>query len=369
MSVAITRNAHDNIITFNVAGYPDIDSGSLGVSIDGQITQLAKNISSRPLWSGIVAGLIPSSAVSYNYVKLTNLGQAIVGEDFTRSFQDSNMIQTPYEVFDREVAKTRLPQVPFVYDLRRMSKTDIFDDTVVATFRLEGDSEQFMAMLSTSESTLPMKVDVRFINDKLIHNVNNVTFGIADVSHAEFKKQAFQLKFDMGGNQSFFSRPHIKLLSCSSDPTFVREKLFIDMLIAVDHSQGNSAINQGALWEMNAPTVENQGDLVYKGDSEGEYCSACYKMRSPGANSPTAPMVQLIQLMKDLADFDPANGDTINVWEDRIDLDGGKWQWIPTNSGGTFGDGDPTDTLTTYQSYADFRIHDRCLVSKLIREV
>ncbi|KAF9936503.1 hypothetical protein BGZ67_002272 [Mortierella alpina] len=429
-----------NSVTFNVVGYPN-SSDTFGVSINGQITRLNTTPVTVPLWSGTVADvpLSSSSEINYKYVVLDATGLVVKNEETFQRSLDKNAVQTPYDVFDREVTKAQLPDVPLVYEPWHMSKTKVFDDTVIATIHLVGAQNQFEAMLQKPEGALPMKVDFRYINDKLVHNVNNVTFGISGKSSTEFNKQAFKLDFDTDRNQGFFSRPHLKLRSETSDPTFMREKLYIDILNAVGVPtqqgawvrlymnskpvglylmvddiggsflkqtvhQGNPTIQHGTLWQMNAPLVNSQGDLKYLGPTmdQLETTQDCYKMKNLGANPPTAPMTQLVQLMMDLADFDPLAPGGRAYWESRLDLSGvlrnlameylggdwdgywwsgsnfflyfnptmgdagGKWQWIPTDFDGTFGDGDPTDTLTDYKVYADFSKHDRPLVSKLL---
>jgi spore coat protein CotH len=164
---------------------------------------------------------------------------------------------------------------------------------------------------------------------------------------------------------------------------------------------GDPFQTKGSLWQMNAPQVDIQADLVYIGPNATEYPNDCYKMKTLGSNPTLEPMSQLIQFMKDLKDFDVNSTDSIAFWEQRMDLDGflknmameylggswdaywwsgsnyfmyfnpamnpGKWQWISTDFDGTFGDGDPTDILTTYESWSNDTIsHDHPLVSKLI---
>ncbi|KAF9153906.1 hypothetical protein BG015_002332 [Linnemannia schmuckeri] len=417
-------------VTYNVVGYPDTETGSFGV-------QTSPNGPTFPLWSVLVPGA--SATTPYKYVKLDASGAPILFENFTRSFADPTAIQTAYEVFDREVADTKLPLVPLVYEQWEMSKTKIFDDGVIATIHLTGDAGLWEAMLMKPMEAQPMNADFRYINDKLVHSVQNITIGVSGKSSMEFNKQAIKLEFDTKApqNQTFFSRPSVKLRSESSDPTMIREKLYIDVLNAigvptqqgswvrvymnskavglylmvddvggsflkqtVHHGDGN--VVKGSLWQMNAPTVETQGDLRYLGPTAESYPKECYKMKTLGSNPVTAPMTQLIQLMKDLNDFDPATMNGGEYWESRLDVDGflrnmameflggswdaywwsgsnyfiyfnptlnaptGKWQWISTDFDGTFGDGDPTDTLTSYQTYADFSAHDRPMITKLI---
>ncbi|KAG9071334.1 hypothetical protein KI688_005545 [Linnemannia hyalina] len=424
-------------VTYNVVGYPDTETGSFGVQLltspIGPITKLTTSTTTFPLWSAIVPGA--TATTPYKYVKLDAAGNPILFEDFTRTLQDPTAIQTLYEVFEREVTDTKVPLVPLVYEPWEMSKTKVFDDGVVATIHLTGDAGLWEGMLMAPQEAKPMQVDFRYINDKLVHSVRNITVGISGKSSMEFNKQAIKLEFDTTApqNQTFFSRPSVKLRSESSDPTMIREKLYIDVLNAVGvptqqgswvrvymnskavglylmvddvgssflkqtvhHGDGN--VVKGSLWQMNAPLVETQGDLKYLGLTAEAYPADCYKMKTLGSNPVTAPMTQLIQLMKDLEDFDPLTMDGGQYWESRLDVDGflrnmameylagswdaywwsgsnyfiyfnptlRKWQWISTDFDGTFGDGDPTEILTTYQTYADFSTHDRPMISKLI---
>lgn len=218
-------------MTYNVIGYPDTETGAFGVSINGQVTKLATSTLTFPLWTGTVAGA--TTASEYKYVKLDGAGAPVLEETFVRKFEDLTDVQTRNEFFERPVTKTRLPNVPLVYEPWAMSDSKAFDDEQIATFHLTADEGQFEAMLQTPMEAHPIKANVRFINAKMVHNVDNVTLGLSGKSSMEFNKMAFKLEFDTAYNQSFFSRPSIKLRSESSDPTLIREKLYIDMLNAM----------------------------------------------------------------------------------------------------------------------------------------
>ncbi|KAG0273343.1 hypothetical protein BGZ95_010849 [Linnemannia exigua] len=425
-------------VTYNVVGYPDTETGSFGVQIDGKVTKLVTNSTTFPLWS---ITLPTSTSSPYKYVKLDGAGNTLLAEDFTRTLKDALVLATDFEVFDREVTDYKVPLVPLVYDPWEASKTKVFDDGVIATIHLTGDAGLWEAILMKPEEAVPMNANFRYINDKVVHSVNNITIGVSGKSSMEFNKQAIKLEFDTKQNQSFFSRPSVKLRSESSDPTMIREKLYIDVLNAVGvptqqgawvrvfmnsmpvglylmvDDIGNSFLKQtvhhgdpnvvrGSLWQMNAPVVEQQGDLKYLGPLATDYPGDCYKMKTLGSNPVEAPMTQLIQFMKALDDFKPLEMNGGKYWEDKLDVDGflrnmameflagswdaywwsgsnyffyfnptlgstgtsatGKWQWISTDFDGTFGDGDPTEVLTTYQAYADFSKHDRPMITKLI---
>ncbi|KAF9436624.1 hypothetical protein BGZ76_003421 [Entomortierella beljakovae] len=429
-------------VNFNVIGYPASVTGSFGVSIDGKITKLTTTSTTFPLWSGRATEVTDSTV--YKYVELDSNSQPIKEEEFSRTMQfRKNETETWNGFYGRQEflalnGGNEIARVPLVYDSWKSSHSKIFDDdTQVATIHLMANDKEFEEMLKTPEELKTTQVDFRYINNLHVRSVNNVTFSLSGKSSLEFNKMAFKLSFDTKSGQSFYSRPSIKLRSESSDPTFIREKLYIDTLNAIGlptqqgvwvrlyvnnrpiglyllvDDIGNSFVKQtihqgsdnivgGALWQMNAPVVESQADLQYIGPLTADYPKDCYKKKTHEVDE-VEPMAPLILLMKDLYDFDPSAPGGAEYWNARIDLEGflrnmameylggswdaywwsgsnyfmyfnptlqgirdGKWQWISTDFDGTFGDGDPTEVLTTYQTYADFNAHDRPMISKLI---
>ena len=154
---------------------------------------------------------------------------------------------------------------------------------------------------------------------------------------------------------------------------------------------------------MNAPVETEQADLIYRGPTNASYGASVYTEVVLGNNPVDNPFQQLIAFMKDLSDYNPATTpDPVAFWNDtRLDLDGflrnmaleyltgaydnywmsgsnyfmyfnpklgasGKWQWIPTDFDGTFGNGYPTSTQSTYQTWVDLTTYDHPLISKLI---
>ncbi|KAG0316917.1 hypothetical protein BG000_004687 [Podila horticola] len=163
---------------------------------------------------------------------------------------------------------------------------------------------------------------------------------------------------------------------------------------------GDAAIQRGSLVQGN--TFVKKADLVYEGPTSKDYDPDCYVSQNLGNNPADDPLKELISLMSDLKSFDPANPNAVQFWnETRLDLDGvlrnmaleylgaafdnywmsasnyfiyknptmgsaGKWQWLPTDFDGTFGNGSPKSTVDTYKNWYDFKDGDHPLVSKLI---
>ncbi|KAF9948482.1 hypothetical protein BGZ72_009628 [Mortierella alpina] len=426
-------------ITFNVVGYPSTATGAFGVSIGGQITKLASNETSFPVWTGTVPG--STAGAEYSYVELNAAGAAVKTEAFKRKLSDAAATSTPNEFFERQTTVWDLPRVPYTYLATYPSNTKAFRPEQIATFHVTAPAALIASLFANPLDAPTGKADIRFISNDTIHSTTNVTFGLSGKSSREHSKQAFKIKFDTDIGQSFFHRPNIKLRSMVMDPTLIREMLYIDMLnsagvptqqgawvrlfinnqpyglyLMVDDISGSflkqtvhggdPKVGNGSLVQMNAFPENGQqfdADLVYKGPAFANYNKENYKSKKLGPGDTEAePIKDLISFMKDLQDFDPASTpDPVAYWEQRLDLEGflrcmaleylagafdnywisasnyfmyknpalsatGKWQWLPTDFDGTFGNGSPHETMVSYKNFYDFKLGPRPLVSKLI---
>ncbi|KAG0003069.1 hypothetical protein BGZ65_002070 [Modicella reniformis] len=342
-------------ITFNVVGYPSVAAGSFGVSIAGTVHKLATNEAIFPVWSGAVPGT--TSAVEYSYVELNGQGAAVKSEAFVRKLANQTDTSTLNEFFERPTTVWEVPKLPYTYLATYPSKTKAFKQKQIATIHVTAPATQIAEMNANPMNDKEYKVNFRFINSKTIHSQTNITFSTSGKSSKEFSKQAFKFEFDTQFNQTFFSRPNIKLRSMVNDPTMMREKLYIDMLNSVGvptqqgawvrlfvnnepfglylmvddikksfakqtiHS-GDPAVIRGSLVQMNAWI--NKADLVYKGATTAIYDADAYKSRNLGNNPTTDPLKELISFMADLESFNPtATPDPVNYWNsNRLDLEG-----------------------------------------------
>ncbi|KAF9392320.1 hypothetical protein CPB97_002470 [Podila verticillata] len=419
-------------IQFNVVGYPTSPTNIFGVNIGGSITKLTTTETTFPLWSGPVPG--STSSAQYSYVELSANGTVVQTESFTRGLNSTDT-KTDNEFFQRATTRWVLPHIPYTYLFTWPSDSKAFKDDEIATIHVTADAAQIANLEANPQQLVDIRCTFRFINHDTLYTQTNISFTNSGKSSKDFQKQAYKFSFDTNYNQSFFSRPNIKLRSEVTDPTMMREKLYIDMLnsVGVPTQQGawvrlfvnnqpyglylmvddikKSFVKQtiysgdanaviGSLVQMNAPTIDNQASLVY--NATGTYDPIVYTDVNLGNNPATAPLTQLNQFMLDLANFDPVTTtDPVGYWTSRLDLDGflrnmameylggawdnywmsgsnyfmyfnpklgtsGKWQWIPTDFDGTFGDGFPVAFLYSYQTLNNFTTIDHPLVSKLI---
>ncbi|KAF9335135.1 hypothetical protein BG006_000805 [Podila minutissima] len=212
-------------VTFNVVGYPSSSTGSFDVNIRGSITRFTSNKKTFLIWRGSVLG------------------------------SDGNVQCSPSRSFPRSLTPT--------------GHLSLQDQGLKAQagrhHPCHCPAAQIAKLNANPYSGKDYRVDICFVNSKTIHSVHNVTL----------KASGVQFKFDTNYNQTFFSCPNIKLRSMVMDPTIMREKLYIDILIpATDDLKnpflkqtvhgGNGKIERGSLvktnaWNENKSTLENKG--------------------------------------------------------------------------------------------------------------
>ncbi|KAF9976817.1 hypothetical protein BGZ73_007724 [Actinomortierella ambigua] len=423
-------------ITFNVVGYPQPASASFGVSINGQVTPMKTNDTMFPLWSVFVPGA--TNGTQYHYVMLSSAGAELSKENFVRTANVTAKRQaTEHEFYQRPITKYEIPRLPYTYMVTYPTNSKAFKENQVATLHLTGTAAEIDRLNANPSQELETKVTVRYINAKTIYTQTNITFKTSGKSSKEFAKQSYKLEFDDKFGQEFFNRPNIKLRAlATTEPSMIRERLYIDMLnsVGVPTQQGayvrlfinNKPIGlflmvddikksflkqtvhngndypRGSLIQMNAWL--ERADLVYKGPTTASYnTDYLYRSQNLGFNPENDPLHELIQFMSDLQAFDPATtpnpveyfnstrldldgflrcmaleylfGAFDNYWvsasnyfmykNPTLALQGGKWQWLPTDFDGVMGVGQtfPADGL--YTTFYNFK-EPRPLVQKLI---
>ncbi|KAF9976816.1 hypothetical protein BGZ73_007723 [Actinomortierella ambigua] len=358
-------------ITFNVIGYPSSLNGVFGVQINGQVTALKTDQDHFPVWYGTVPGT--TSAVQYSYVELTGAGGTVVkSENFTRTLNVTDT-KTPNEFFQRKITKHKdLFRLPYSYLATWPSSSKAFKENQIATLHLTAPVAEVNNLNANPTQEVTTKATVRFINDDTIYTQTNITLKTSGKSSKEFAKQSYKLSFDDKYNQTFFHRPNIKLRAEATDPTYLRERIYIDMLNAagIPTQQGayvrlfinnepyglylmvddvkKSFIRQtilqdddtkpvGTLVQCNAASKADQADLVYKGPTNATYSDDAYILvTDPPATGD--PLGGLIAFMKDLQDYNPASTpDPVNYWNStRLELDGFLRNMVLEYLGGAF---------------------------------
>lgn len=348
---------HHPIVVYNVVGYPDTDKGSFGVVINKKMTPLTTSEATFPLWSANVVGAKSSSG--YRYVKLDEKGEIIDKEKFLRRIAAAKAKNTLNDFYQRENAFASFPSLPQVYPSVRPKSSKAFDDTQIATIHLTADPAIFADMVANPLDTerKAIKAKFRFINADTVYSAAEVKLKVSGHGSRKFKKLSLRIKFDDDKGETFFDRPIIKLRSQSSEPTFIREKLYIDTLNAVGarttqaawvrvyvnnkpfgfhllvedietpfirttfHGGSDEPKELGSLYQMGSHVIGQEGTMIYNGTLTSGYNPEIYSNKNRGANTKEEPIAQFAAFMKDLMEYDPAMAGGLKFWNARLDVD------------------------------------------------
>ncbi|KAF9330227.1 hypothetical protein BG006_006817 [Podila minutissima] len=398
-------------VTYNVIGFPDAETNTFAVEINGELYRLQTSEDLFPLWSTKVDGV--SAPSSYRYVQLDHKNKAVAREKFLRHLIDKNT--TPNEFFNRETTLITLPAIKQVYKDVRPKDTGVFDSSQIATIHLTVDPAKFDDMMNNpKDEDHKVKAGFKFINANKVYSADKVKIKISGHGSRKFRKVSLHVKFKKNKRGMFFGRSAIKLRAEYNDPTMIREKLYLDLLdsVGVGSSQGSYSrvyvngkphglylmvedigesmlmhtIHQGAIKDKKAlGSLYQMGTTVeFKGPRAADYEKNLYKNIIRGDNPKDEPMQQLIAFMKDLQDWDPTDTEGIAYWNERMDLDGflrsmaleyltgaydsfwwnshnyymyfnpqrKVWQFIPMDFDHSFSAGNRLDVDETYKEYA-----------------
>ncbi|KAF9374330.1 hypothetical protein CPC16_001369, partial [Podila verticillata] len=122
-------------VTYNVIGFPDAETNTYAVEVNGELYPLQTSKDLFPLWSTRVDGV--SAPSSYRYVQLNHKNKEVAREEFLRSLTDKNT--TLNEFFNRETTLTTLPAIKQVYKNVHPKDDGVFDSSQIATIHLTVD--------------------------------------------------------------------------------------------------------------------------------------------------------------------------------------------------------------------------------------
>ncbi|KAF9027363.1 hypothetical protein BGZ52_003750 [Haplosporangium bisporale] len=342
-------------VNFNVIGLRKLDMDEFGVMINGKVTKLQTSEKTYPLWTANVAGI--NAPLEYQYVRLNKQGE-VFKESKPRKLP-VGAIRTPNDFFDRPDTLHRLPPLPQVFENKLEQNSPFFREGYIGNLFVEGDPKAWSFINSGGAKwwdPKPLVVKVQYVGANENVKVSNVKLELSGGQTRSYSKLPYKFKFPKDHN--LLNINILKLRSAETDPTMIREKLYIDILntlgvpapqaayvrlffnqkpvglyvaeeemkkhwlTTVLHPKNNNTLKTGSLWKMDADDGLS-ANLLWQGPTTKNYAVGhIYKDLLPGTNPKNDAMRDLIKLMADLKNFDPKNEkDPIGYWEKRLDLD------------------------------------------------
>ncbi|KAI7890835.1 coth protein-domain-containing protein [Mucor mucedo] len=326
-------------IEYAVVAFPQAQQ-SVTVVIAGQAYPLSPSAEHPNLFKGIAP-----SGDQYAYA----LGDVTE----TPRTQAQGIASTGNEFFNRTQTLFNVPSLPQAYHpiyhplMSNMNRSNEVA-TIIMNTNATGLGEILTNPLGDYEYT--EVYNMTYISHGEIFSFSMAGLKNSGKSTKEFAKQSYKLKLNeflqTGDKQLLFGRSVVKLRAHETDPTFVREKLMLDLLAAsgaaslegsfvrlfingeafglylmIDDATDNfinnvlRAGNQkfqytGPTYKGNAMTPEVEGNLVYTDDLPASYNDTIYEVADEGnykkTFNKTTEKDPLIQFIRDLSLINPA---------------------------------------------------------------
>ncbi|ORX77444.1 hypothetical protein BCR32DRAFT_295605 [Anaeromyces robustus] len=208
------------------------------VAVDGTPSVVVNNkkyvmkVEEYPVYSVTLNSI--NAPVKYHYV----LGKE--EEKFTRT---ANSESTLNDFFNRKITVKKHPLLPKAFETSStLKQSKLFDDTHVSTILIEGNQSEFNSLHANPKKD-DYKINAKVIyvspyNVKIFKTAKIAISGQSTLNNSKLSYKLSDLKTE--DDSELYGRSTIKLRAEYIDPTFMREKIYIDMLnaLGVPSTQG-----------------------------------------------------------------------------------------------------------------------------------
>ncbi|KAI8150312.1 coth protein-domain-containing protein [Fennellomyces sp. T-0311] len=332
-------------VQYSVVAFPDANQG-VGVSVGGQLYTLQPSQDNPNLFTGTA----PYGQV-YQYA-ITDGKNTVKSETEKRSLAQ-NAATTGNEFFDRAPTVHSVPEIPQAFNpIFPPLFTNMNNSNEVATMILNVDEQAFGLICEQplQKHKQAQVFKLTYISNSEIHTFTNAGIDNSGQSTKEYNRQSFEIDLNQfvtdknAVKQLLFGRTVFKLRGEQTDPSFMREKLVMDMLAAsgaatlssswvrvfvngralglflmtddasthfIDnalHAGDWSYAYAGPTYKGNAIDPENCANLAYLGDDPVAYSQDIYKLKDKGEakdlkkENETLPLIGFI---RELSKIDP----------------------------------------------------------------
>jgi len=151
-------------------------------------------------------------------------------EKFTRTLKIESTLN---EFFNREINVKKHPLLPKAYEsFAYTKKSKLYDDTFVSTVLIEGTKEDINYIHSRPDiEKLKVPAKVIYVSPYTVKKFNKAKVGISGQSTVYFKKLSYKLSgLKTEADGKLFNRSSVKLRANLLDASFIKEKIYYDML-------------------------------------------------------------------------------------------------------------------------------------------
>jgi len=168
--------------------------------------------------------------VEYNYGKVNNDG-SVENEAFSRKRNEND--KSLNEFFDRRITITKHPPIPKAYEpFEFYNPSKLYDENFVDTIIVKCDPLVLQEMyFNPVNKTLETLAEVIYASPYTVKTFKQATISISGQSTRKVPKLSYKIKnLKTEDNKELYSRTSIKLRAEHMDPSFMRDKIYSDIL-------------------------------------------------------------------------------------------------------------------------------------------
>jgi len=170
-----------------------------------------------------------SAPVEYHY-KL-NDGTNMLEESFTRKCEQS---ETLNDFFDRSITYKKLPLLPKVYETsKNFKKSKLYDDNYISTIIINADEASINNLHAnpTNKTIKVLGAQVIYVDAFDIRKFTDARIAANGQSTLKCKKLSYKISnLKTPEGKELYNRSTIKLRANYHDPSYIRDKLYVDIL-------------------------------------------------------------------------------------------------------------------------------------------
>jgi len=168
---------------------------------------------------------------SIDYTDTNEKDKGVVQENFDRTLESGET--TLNEFFDRKITVKTHPYLPKAFEsYPKFSQSKLYDDTHVATVIINADENEIKKLHSDPTSGYKIRgAEFIYATPFSVRSFKNATIGVSGQSTIYAAKLSYKISnLKNDNNKELYKRTGIKLRAEHMDPSFLRDKIYTDML-------------------------------------------------------------------------------------------------------------------------------------------
>ncbi|KAI9260039.1 coth protein-domain-containing protein [Helicostylum pulchrum] len=213
-------------ITYSVVGLPSSEDNEFGVLVDGTVYKLAPSEEDATI---LFKAEAPVAETNYHFVELRKDTDEIVHRE---EFDREPIVRQINQVYGRSWTTQSVKKFERIYDAFGFRhESDLHPEDEIPSIHIVADQGEIDRIHDHyNQKKMKVKADVTIIGAHQVQKISGVKFNIAGRGSRFEPKPSYNI--ELHGEERLGGFKTLKLKAAATDPSFLREKMTSEMLIA-----------------------------------------------------------------------------------------------------------------------------------------